>query len=116
MNRSRPFAAAALVALATAAPAAFAAPLAPHQLWVGHLLAGLVAALLGFVLARWWALAGIAFVATLAYALPQLTGSVPADAVAQFGARYPFHVQATALLVPLMVAAGIFARRNLDRR
>lgn len=113
MTRSRPIAAAAL--LLSAAPAAFAAPLAPHQLWVGHLLAGLVVALLGFLLARWWALAGIALVAATWYALPLLTGSVPADAVAQFGPRYPFHVQATALLVPLMVAAGVFARRNLER-
>lgn len=110
MLRSRPIAAAAL--LLSTAPAAFAAPLAPHQLWVGHLLAGVVLALLAFLVARWWALAGIAFVASLWYVVPVVAGGVAPEAVLQFGPRYPFHVQATAWIVPLMVAAGIVARRN----
>ena len=113
MNLRRPIAAAAL--LLSAAPAAFAAPaLAPHQLWVGHLLAGAVLALVAFLLARWWAWAGIAFVASLWYVVPVLAGGVPAEAVAQFGPRYPFHVMATAWLVPLTVVAGIAARRNRE--
>lgn len=102
-----------LVLAMQAAEAAARAP-APHQLWVSHLLAGLVAALLGFLVARWWALAGIAVVGAAWYALSQMAGPVvPPEAMAQFGERYPFHVQATSLLVPLMVLVGIGARRQL---
>lgn len=96
-----------------AAEAAARAP-APHQLWVSHLLAGLVAALLGYVVGRQWALAGMAVVGAVWYALSQMAGPVvPPEALAQFGDRYPFHVQATSLIVPLMVLAGIGARRQL---
>ncbi len=107
--------------LLAASPALWAAEAAArvpavHQLWVAHLLVGFIAALIGFVAARWWALAGIAVLAALAYALPQMAApGVPPGAVEQFGARYPFHVQATALLVPLCLIAGVGAGRSFGR-
>jgi len=90
-----------------------AGELAPHQLWVSHLLAGAIAALVGYVAGRDWPWAGIVLTAAAVYVLArlQLPSNAP-ELLAQFGDRYPFHVQATALLVPLMVAAGIGARRN----
>jgi len=90
-----------------------AGELAPHQLWVAHLLAGCVAALVGYAAGRDWPWAGMVLTAAAVYVLARLQAPVNAqDLLAQFGDRYLFHVQATALLVPLMVAAGIGARRN----
>jgi hypothetical protein len=99
----------------TAALAASAVPApAPHQLWVSHLLAGCVAGLLAFVVSRWWALAGIVLVAAVWYALPKLTSlTVAPELLQQFGNTYPFHLQASALFVPLMVLAAIGARANM---
>jgi hypothetical protein len=99
----------------TAALAAGAVPApAPHQLWVSHLLAGCLAGLVAFVVSRWWALAGIVLVAAVWYALPRLTGlTVAPELLQQYGNTYPFHLQASALFVPLMVLAAIGARANM---
>ena len=99
-----------------AAMAASAVPApAPHQLWVSHLLAGCVAGLVAFVVSRWWALAGIVLVAAVWYALPKLTGlTVAPELLQQYGNTYPFHLQASALFVPLMVLAAIGARANMQ--
>ncbi len=108
----------AFVLLALAPGLALAAgPLAPHQLWVGHLLAGCIAALLGYVAGRNWSWAGMLLTAAFAYALVrvQAPAELP-ELLARFGDRYPFHVKATAFLVPLMVAAGIGSRRNAESR
>lgn len=97
----------------TLAPTVAMPVLESHQLWVANGLFGLVAGLVAFVAARSWPLAGIVLVAALWYVLPQLAGpALPAEALRQLGERYPFHVQASALLVPLMVLAGIGARRS----
>ncbi|WP_425259431.1 hypothetical protein ACPOLB_00985 [Rubrivivax sp. RP6-9] len=89
-------------------------PPAPHQLWVSHLLAGCLAGLVAFVVSRWWALAGIVLVAAVWYALPKLTGlTVAPELLQQYGNTYPFHLQASALFVPLMVLAAIGARANM---
>lgn len=100
-----------------AVPSAWAAGAAPHQLWVAHVMAGLVAGLVAFVMARSWPMAGIALVAAAWYAFTQTAApAVPPDLLARFGERYPFHLQASALFVPLMVLAGIGARRQLMRQ
>ncbi|MFO1270321.1 MAG: hypothetical protein U1F50_01325 [Rubrivivax sp.] len=94
-----------------------AGPLAPHQLWVSHLLAGCIAALVGYVAGRNWPWAGIVLTAACAYALVKIqTPSDLPELLARFGDRYPFHVKATAFLVPLMVAVGIGSRRNAESR
>jgi hypothetical protein len=99
---------ASLPALAQAAPAP-----AVHQLWVAHGLWGFVFGLLGFLAGRNLALAGIVVVAALAYAALRIVGAEPPpEALQMHGARYPFHVQATALLVPLLAVAGAGARRT----
>ncbi len=94
-----------------------AGPLAPHQLWVSHLLAGCIAALVGYIAGSNWSWAGIVTTAAVAYAVVRI--QAPADLpelLARFGDRYPFHVKATAFLVPLMVAVGIGSRRNAESR
>lgn len=90
-----------------------AGELAPHQLWVAHLLAGGIAAMVGYAAGRDWPWAGIVLTAAAVYVVTrwQAPSNVP-ELLAQFGERYPFHVQATALLVPLMVVVGVGARRN----
>lgn len=90
-----------------------AGELAPHQLWVGHLLAGAIAAMVGYAAGRDWPWAGMVLTAAAVYVVTrwQAPSNVP-ELLAQFGERYPFHVQATALLVPLMVVVGVGARRN----
>ena len=103
-----PLALASLPALAQAVPAP-----AVHQLWVAHGLWAFVVGLLGFLAGRNWALAGIVVVAALFYAVLRINGVEPPPEVLQaHGARYPFHQQATALLVPLMALAGVGARRT----
>ena len=90
-----------------------AGELAPHQLWVAHLLAGGIAAMVGYAAGRDWPWAGIVLTAAAVYVVTRLQAPSNApELLALFGDRYPFHVQATALLVPLMVAVGIGARRN----
>ncbi len=109
-------AATALATVGAQAQVAATPVLESHQLWVANGLFGVVAGLIAFVAARSWPLAGIVLVAALWYALPQLTGpALPAEALRQLGERYPFHVQASALLVPLLVLAGIGARRTWFR-
>lgn len=90
-----------------------AGELAPHQLWVAHLLAGGIAAMVGYAAGREWPWAGIVLTAAALYVVTrwQAPSSLP-ELLAQFGERYPFHVQATALLVPLMVVVGVGARRS----
>lgn len=101
---------------AGAASGAFAAETgraAVHDLWIGHLLAAVVAAMLAVALQRSVALAGMLLVATLGYAAARTFGSaVPPEVVAQFGSFYPFHVQATALLLPIAVVAAFLAART----
>ena len=103
-----------LLALASLpALAQSASPSAVHQLWVAHGLWGFVVGLLGFLAGRSLALAGIVVIGALAYAVSRLAGvEPPAEAVQLFGPRYPFHAQATAMLVPLMAVAGAAARRT----
>lgn len=102
----------ALASLPALAQPAAAVP-AVHDLWIAHGLWGFVVGLVGFLAGRNWATAGIVVVAALAYAAARLGGpDVPAEVLALADARYPFHVQATALFVPLMAIVGIGARRT----
>ena len=107
-------AAVALTALAaSSAVAAEGGRAAVHDLWIGHLLAAVVVALLAAGLHRSVALAGILLVATLAYAAGRSLGAaVPPEVVAQHGSFYPFHVQATALLLPIAAVAAFLAART----
>jgi hypothetical protein len=110
---SRPLVAA-LLALASLPALAQAVPApAVHQLWVAHGLWAFVVGLMGFVVGRNWPLAGMVVVAAVAYAFVRIDGATAAPEVLQaFGARYPFHQHATALLVPLLAVAGVGARRT----
>ncbi len=96
-------------------PAVAQAATAPavHQLWVAHLMWAGLFGLLGFLAGRNLALAGMVVVAALAYAFGRFAGAEPPPEVLQMlGPRYPFHQQASALLVPLLAVAGAGARRT----
>jgi hypothetical protein len=107
---------AAIVLTACTASSAFAATAgraAVHDLWIGHLLADVVVAILAVVLQRSVALAGMLLVATLAYTAARVFGSaVPPEVLQAHGSFYPFHVQATALLLPISVVAAFLAART----
>jgi hypothetical protein len=106
-------AAALTIGAAGSAFAATAGRAAVHDLWIGHLLAAVVVAILAVVLQRSVALAGMLLVATLAYTAARVFGSaVPPEVVAAYGSFYPFHVQATALLLPISVVAAFLAART----
>jgi hypothetical protein len=90
-----------------------AAPPAVHQLWVAHGLWGFVVGLLGFLAGRNLALSGIVVIGALAYAAGRIAGAdAPPEVLQMFGPRYPFHVEASAMLVPLLAVAGAGARRT----
>jgi hypothetical protein len=96
------------------AQAAVSAP-APHHLWVSHLLVGSIVGGIAFAAARWWALALIVLFGALGYALTQIVGhGIPPEAIEAYGSRYPIHVQASALFVPLMVLFGFAARATAN--
>lgn len=118
-SRERLRAAVVLALLAFASASAFAADAAPaptvQQLWIANSLAAVVAAGLGFVAGRSWALAGIVVAVALAWAIPPGVSEAALAAGTQaFGARYPFHAQASSVLVPLLAAAGIGLRRTWE--
>jgi hypothetical protein len=113
--------AAAVLLLACGAAAAalpdIARPIpAPHQLWTGHALAGMLVALLTFATARSLPVTGIVIGVALWYAATAFVGEpVPPQALAQFGERYAFHVHASALLIPLMALGGFGIQRTVRR-
>jgi hypothetical protein len=114
-ERMRSAAVLALLAFASASAFAADAATAPtvQQLWISNSLAGVVAAGLGFVAGRSWAMAGIVVAAALAWAIPPGVSEAALAAGTQaFGARYPFHAQASSVLVPLLAAAGVGLRRT----
>ncbi len=94
-------------AFASTAALAQAAPRAPDlfQLWVAHGLLAVVAGIVAYGLARWWALGGMVVVVGLWYALAQgLGGTLPP--------AFAAHAQTSALMVPLAALAAALARRS----
>jgi hypothetical protein len=89
---------------------------APHHLWTSHGLAAMLVALAVFLAARSLPIAGIMIVSAGWYAVAVLGGApVSPEALALFGPRYAFHVQATAMLIPAAALAGFGLQRTARR-